>query len=203
MLSTGEEPSWQSSVFTFTHQMATQSAAADRDGFPAGCGPRVFSVRSPGNPKENASCFQLCALPPLCSTSLTGESENETGTNTPLLAVKYGLATGSFHETDLAVSRQAAGRGTGTGSFLLQRCIPHSRQGAEVTGLRVFSIMLMPCPGLDLFSMHWQRLEASVGAAGLPKPPHRPCQVSIVNTACVAREQHKQCIFCVKGDLLP
>lgn len=46
------------------------------------------------------------ALPPLCSTFLTGESENETGTNTPLLGRKYVLATGSFNKTDLAVSWQ-------------------------------------------------------------------------------------------------
>lgn len=46
------------------------------------------------------------ALPPLCSTSLTGQSENETHTNTPLLAMKYVLATASINKTVLLVSRQ-------------------------------------------------------------------------------------------------
>lgn len=44
------------------------------------------------------------ALPPLCSTSLTGQSENETHTNTPLLAMKYVLATASINKTVLLVS---------------------------------------------------------------------------------------------------
>lgn len=69
-------------------------------------GSGTFHVPSPGNPEENVSCSQLCALPPLCSISLTGESENETGTNTPLLTMKYALATGSFNKTDLVVSWQ-------------------------------------------------------------------------------------------------
>lgn len=46
------------------------------------------------------------AQPPLCSTFLTGESENETSTNTPLLGGKHVLATESFNKTDPAVSWQ-------------------------------------------------------------------------------------------------
>lgn len=46
------------------------------------------------------------ALPPLCSTSLTGQSENETHTNTPLLAMKYVLATACINKTILLVSWQ-------------------------------------------------------------------------------------------------
>lgn len=53
-------------------------------------GPGIFHVRSLGNPKENVS-LPSSALLPLYSTSLTGQSENETHTNTPLLAMKYVL----------------------------------------------------------------------------------------------------------------
>lgn len=66
---------------------------------------RTFSTYGPGNPKENTTCSQLCTAP-LCPTFLTGESENETSTNTPLLGGKYVLATGSFNKTDPAVSWQ-------------------------------------------------------------------------------------------------
>lgn len=61
-------------------------------------GPGIFHVRSPGNPKEKKKTCPVpsSAPPPLCSTSLTGQSENETRTNTPLLAMKYVLATGEY-----------------------------------------------------------------------------------------------------------
>lgn len=77
--------------------------------------------------------FPALCTAPLCATSLPGESENETGTNTPLLTTKYVLATASFHKTDLVVSWQGdAERGGGSEEpFLLQRCVLHFPWGAE------------------------------------------------------------------------
>lgn len=47
--------------------------------------------------KKKKTCpVPSSAPPPLCSTSLTGQSENETRTNTPLLAMKYVLATAEY-----------------------------------------------------------------------------------------------------------
>lgn len=86
-------------------------------------GSGIFHVRSPGNPVPSS------ALAPLCSTSLTGQSENESGTNTPLLSMKYVPATGSFNKTALVVSWQAVEMGCVWGGsvlqepFLLLRCV--------------------------------------------------------------------------------
>lgn len=138
----------------------------------------------------------LCAAP-LCSTSLTGESENETGTNTPLLTMKYVLATARFSQNSpgcVMARRGRAGREFQE-PFRLQRCVLHFCRGAGATGLWVFSIILGSCSQFDLLSMHWQRLQASVGAARLPKPRHRPCQVSIVNTTRTERKQAQTIYF--------
>lgn len=124
-LSIWQKFSQWSSIFAFTaeaeltYQMVTQMCFITTEnaqwriwmGFHVCFGSGIFHVPSPGNPKENVSCSQLCVLPPLCSTSLTGESENETGTNTPLLTMKYVLATGCFNKTDLVVSWQDVERG--------------------------------------------------------------------------------------------
>lgn len=85
-------------------------------------------------------------------------------------------------------------RGCGVGRelqepFRLQRCVPHFRWGAEATDLWVFSIILDSGSWSDLLSMHWQRLQASVGAARLPELRHRPCQVSVGNTTRTKRKQ--------------
>lgn len=59
------------------------------------------------------TCPVPSSAPPHCvsHTSLAGESENETGTDTPLLGMKYVLAAGSYNQTDLVVSRQDAETG--------------------------------------------------------------------------------------------
>lgn len=158
-------------------------------------GSGIFHVPSPGNPEENVSCSQLCALPPLCSISLTGESENETGTNTPLLTMKYALATGSFNKTDLVVSWQVVSGEGVTRAFPASEVCP--ALSLRCWGDRALGFFhdTHVMPWFDLFSMHWQRLEASVGATRLPEPTHKPCQVSIVNTTCAKRKQASTIYF--------
>lgn len=64
------------------------------------------------------------APPPLCSTSPTGQSENETHTNTPLLAMKYALATVSINQIVLPVSRRDVETGGRSRSFPASEVCP-------------------------------------------------------------------------------
>lgn len=78
-----------------------------------------------GNPEEKRVLFPAPCTAPLCSTSLAGESENETGTNTPLLATKHVLATGGFSQNRpgcVRARRWGAGREPQE-PFRLQRCV--------------------------------------------------------------------------------
>lgn len=89
-------------VFYYHWECVTE----DLDGFPCLFWLRHFPRTQPWESWRKRVLFPALCTAPLCSTSLTGESENETGTNTPLLAMKYVLATGCVHKTDLVVSWQ-------------------------------------------------------------------------------------------------
>lgn len=149
----------------------------------------IFHVPSPGNPEENVSCSQLCALPPLCSTSLTGESENETSTNTPLLIWNmYWQLEVLTKQTWLCHGKRLSREGV-IGAFPASEVCP--ALSLRCWGDRALGFFHYPhvMHWFDLFSVHWLPLKASVGATQLPKLKHKPCQVSIVNTTCTKRKQ--------------
>lgn len=119
-LSTRETFSEWSLMFAFpvqtelTYQMVSQNmfydhwecVTEDLDGFACLLWLSHFPRTQAWESWRKRVLFSALRTAPLCSTSLTGESENESSTNTPLLTMKYALATGSFHKTDLVVSRQ-------------------------------------------------------------------------------------------------
>lgn len=127
------------------------------------------------------------------------ESENETGTNGPLLSMKCALATGSLNKTVLVVSWEDTEVGGHSGSLsCFQGRVLNFLKGAEATGLWGFSMTLMDRSWLDSFSMHWQPLEASVRATQLPTLGHKPCQVSTVNTTCTERQHTGRIYFLMR-----
>lgn len=96
----------------FTYQMVAQNGfycrgectTKDLDGFSCLCWLWHFPCTQPWESWRRRVLFPALCTAPLCSTFLTGESENETSTNTPLFTMKYVLATGNVHKTDLVVS---------------------------------------------------------------------------------------------------
>lgn len=65
-----------------------------------------------------------------------------------------------------------------------------------MAGLWGFSMILMQGSWFEPLGIHWQPLEASVGATPLLKPRLKPCQVSIVDTT--STEKNKHGVSCVK-----
>lgn len=128
-------------VFYYRRECVTE----DLDGFSCLFWLWHFPCTQPWESWSKRVLFPALCTAPLCSTSLTGESENETGTNTPLLTMKYVLATVKFSQNRpgcVMARRRWAGRELQE-PFRLQRCVLHFPWGAETTGLWVFSIILV------------------------------------------------------------
>lgn len=168
-----------------------ECAVDDLDGFSCLFWLYSFPHPQPWESKKRVLFPALCTAP-LCPTSLTGESENETSTNPPLLTMKYVLATRSFHTTDLVISWQGdVEQGGSYRSLSGFRGVPCTF--AEVLRWQGFGFFpLCSCNALGLIysvcagsisRLLWEQLTR------LPKATHKPCQVSTVNTTSTKRKQ--------------